>query len=115
MLLCGCNDCQRATGAGHSSTFIVSASALEISGNTKSFTRPADSGATFTRHFCPECGTIIYGQSSRAGDLRLVPVGLFAGQNDWFAASRLIFCESHPAWDSLGEDLPQVAGYGDGT
>jgi hypothetical protein len=107
MLLCSCLDCQKASGTGHSTVALVPAGSLTISGTPKSFSRPSDSGATFTRHFCPDCGTPLYGQSSRAPDIRMLPVGFFAGDNDWFAPGQLIFARSKQAWDLFADHLPQ--------
>lgn len=111
MLICSCLDCQRATGTGHSSVALVPAEALTLTGTTATFARPADSGATFTRHFCPTCGTPLYGQSSRALDLRMIPVGFFAGQNDWFDPTQLIFARSQQAWDLVADHLPRHQTY----
>lgn len=111
MLMCSCLDCQRATGTGHSSVALVPGSSLTITGPTSSFQRPADSGAVFTRHFCPTCGTPLHGQSSRAPDLRMIPIGFFAGQNDWFDPNQLIFARSRQAWDLVADHLPRYQTY----
>lgn len=111
MFLCSCDNCQRATGTGHASVALFRTEALRVVGATKSFARPADSGATFTRHFCPECGTTVYAQSSRAPVLRIVPVGLFAGHNTWFEPNQLIFARTHQAWDLVADHLPQHVTY----
>ena len=111
MLLCSCLDCQKATGTGHSSVAMVDASAVTIAGPTQSFKRPADSGATFTRTFCPTCGTPLSGASSRAPGILLLPVGLFGAETDWFVPNQLIFARSHHDWDLVPADLPQHAKY----
>ena len=115
MLLCACLDCQRATGSGHASVALVPLSALALTGTAKSFARPADSGAIFTRNFCPDCGTPLFGQSSRAPDIRMIPVGFFAGQNAWFAPGQLIFARSQQAWDLVADHLPRHATYREGA
>jgi hypothetical protein len=115
MLMCSCLDCQRATGSGHASVALVPAEALTLAGNAKSFDRPSDSGATFTRHFCPECGTPLYGQSSRAPDMRMIPVGFFAGQNAWYEPNQLIFARSQQAWDLVADHLPRHDTYRQGA
>ena len=114
MFLCSCDNCQRATGGGHSSVALLPADAVRIDGATTAFSRPADSGATFTRHFCPRCGTTLYAHSSRAPTLRIVPVGIFAGHNDWFRPNQLLFARSHRAWDLIPDQLPQHQTYRDG-
>lgn len=115
MLMCSCLDCQRATGSGHASVALVPAETVTLAGSIKSFDRPSDSGATFTRYFCPQCGTPLYGQSSRAPDIRMVPVGFFAGQNDWYAPNQLIFARSHQAWDLIADHLPRHDTYRQGS
>ena len=111
MFQCACDNCQRVTGSGHSSVVLLPADAVSVTGATKSHARPADSGATFTRHFCPECGTTIYAQSSRAPAFKILPVGLFSGQNDWFMPNQLIFNRSHRDWDLVAEHLPRYERY----
>ncbi len=115
MLLCACLDCQRATGSGHSTVALVPNAALTVTGTPKSVSRTADSGATFTRHFCGVCGTPLYGQSSRAPDLRMLAVGFFAGQTDWFAPRQLIFARSQQAWDLVGDHIARHQRYRDST
>ncbi|MGV8854035.1 MAG: GFA family protein [Devosia sp.] len=114
MLLCSCLDCQRASGSGHAGVALVPKAALTIAGKPKTFNRPSDSGATFTRHFCADCGTPLYGQSSRAPELRMIAVGFFAGHNDWFAPSQLIFARSQQAWDLVADHLPRHLTYRQG-
>lgn len=115
MLMCSCLDCQRATGSGHATVALVPAEALAVAGDIKSFDRPSDSGATFTRYFCPECGTPLYGHSSRAPDIRMVAVGFFAGQNDWYEPNQLIFARSRQTWDLIADHLPQHQTYRQGA
>jgi len=111
MFMCSCRDCQRATGTGHATAAMVSADALTVDGEVASFDSSSDSGATFTRHFCPGCGNPLFGKSSRAPDMRMIAVGFFAGQNGWFAPGELIFARSHQEWDRIADDLPRHERY----
>jgi hypothetical protein len=111
MFMCSCQDCQKATGTGHSAVAIVDPADVTIDGITKSFARSADSGATFTRTFCPECGTPLFGKSSRAPDAIMLPIGLFGADAPWLKPNQLIFSRSHRAWDTVAEDLPQHQTY----
>jgi hypothetical protein len=111
MFQCSCRNCQTVSGGGHSSIMLLPSDAVHIVGATKSFARPADSGATFTRHFCPECGTTIAAESSRAPAFRIIPVGLFAGANDWYQPNQLIFSRIHPHWDFIDAEIPQHEAY----
>jgi hypothetical protein len=107
MFQCACSNCQKVSGSGHSSVVLLPSAAVTVAGETVPFSRPAASGATFTRHFCPRCATTVWAQSSRAAGLSIIPVGLFAGENDWFAPSQLIFAESHQAWDLIDAHIPR--------
>jgi hypothetical protein len=111
MFMCACEDCQKATGAGHSAIFVTDAGALTVTGETRSFGRPADSGAIFTRTFCPTCGTPISGRSSRAERSVMIPVGLFGRDATWYVPTQLIFSRSHREWDSIADELPRHATY----
>jgi hypothetical protein len=111
MFQCACRNCQTVSGSGHSSVVLVQADAVGVVGVTKSHARAADSGAIFTRHFCPECGTTVHAQSSRAPALQILPAGLFAGQNEWFTPNQLIFARSHAEWDLVDSTMPQHTAY----
>ena len=111
MLLCSCEDCQKASGAGHSAIFITDPASLTVTGETRGFDVTAHSGATFTRYFCPICGTRLYGRSSRAERSVMLPVGLFGKDTDWFAPTQLIFARSHRDWDTIDDALPRHATY----
>ncbi|MGV8833031.1 MAG: GFA family protein [Devosia sp.] len=111
MFMCSCLDCQRATGTGHSTVALTPLAALTINGAAKSFARPAESGAVFRRHFCPDCGTPLHGQSSRAPDIAMIPVGFFAGNTDWYQPNQLIFARSQQAWDLIADHLPRHTTY----
>lgn len=113
MFHCSCEDCQKATGTGHSSVMLAGANDLIVTGEARSFSRPAHSGAILTRWFCAVCGTPLYAQSSRAEGVVMVPPGLFAGQTEWFASSQLIFARSHQEWDTIDPALPRYDTYRD--
>jgi hypothetical protein len=113
MFMCSCEDCQKMTGTGHSTVALAAARDVTVSGETRSFERPADSGATFIRTFCPTCGTGLHGQSSRASELRMLPVGLFGADAAWFDPNQLIFARSHREWDMIAADLPRHDTYRD--
>lgn len=111
MLLCSCEDCQKASGTGHAAAFMTDPSALQVTGETRGFPVTANSGATFTRYFCPTCGTRLYGRSSRAERSVMIPVGLFGKDTNWFKPTQLIFARSLRDWDTIADDLPRHATY----
>jgi len=113
MLICACEDCQKATGSGHSTVALFRSTDVSVTGDAGTFARPANSGATFTRWFCPDCGTPLWGRSSRAEAIIVVPVGLFGRAAEWFRPSQLIFARSHHDWDAVDAALPRWQTYRD--
>lgn len=113
MFLCACEDCQKATGAGHSAVVLARPTDVTITGAVSSFARPANSGATLTRSFCRQCGTPIVARSSRAAGVLMLPAGLFGAAADWYEPSQLIFARSHRDWDEIAADLPRHQTYRD--
>jgi len=112
MFLCSCEDCQKATGTGHSAVVLMRSADVTLTGDVRSFARPSESGATLTRSFCPKCGTPIMARSSRAPDVLMLPVGLFgAAAAEWFRPNQLIFARSHRDWDTVADELPRHATY----
>lgn len=100
MLLCSCLDCRKATGTGHSGFAIMRREDVKVSGKTRHFDRMANSGSWISRHFCPICGTPVFGVTARSPALILLPVGLFADPY-WFAPAQAIFSRTHMDWDTL--------------
>ena len=114
MFMCACEDCQKASGTGHSTVALANRSDVTITGDIRAFDRPSNSGAMLTRHFCPVCGTPIYARSSRAPEALMLPVGLFGKDSTaWFMPTQLIFGRSHREWDLLAADIPRWTTYRD--
>jgi len=105
MAQCHCRDCQRVTGTGHASIAFFKDEQIEMTGDTNSHDVIADSGNTSTRHFCPTCGSRIFGtNSARAG-----VVGIMVGSadaHDWFEPGGVVYCKDRPNWDSTSTDIP---------
>lgn len=113
MFLCACQDCQRASGAGHAAALLMPTGAVGISGDTRRHEVTAASGATMRRWFCAQCGTPIAARSSRAEAVTSLPIGLFAGASTWFRPRHLLFARSLRAWDSVDPALPRHQTYPD--
>ena len=61
---CHCKDCQRVSGAGPMSNAFFMRDDFVLSGTTGSHSVTAQSGSINTRHFCPTCGSRVYGEVS---------------------------------------------------
>jgi hypothetical protein len=105
---CHCRDCQRASGAAYVTAFFFPKEAVRVAGEVRFFEATADSGNTFTRGFCPACGSNLFGVSSGYEHL----IGVRAATLDEPARFRPrvnIFVASAPSWHVLDESLPHFA------
>src|ERR1017187_3183572 len=57
---CACENCQKATGAGHSSIAAFPEPSLKARGELASFAAKGDSGQATTYQFCPKCGSRLF-------------------------------------------------------
>ncbi len=64
VLNCHCTDCRKSTGASYGTNAFVPADAVELTGDLHIYEHLADSGNKMTKHFCPSCGSLVYGTSS---------------------------------------------------
>jgi hypothetical protein len=76
MAICHCDDCRRATGAAFTTNiFVKEADLCIVQGTPKQYRHPSDSGSTMTKEFCPDCGSQLFGYSSRSAGIKHVKVG----------------------------------------
>jgi hypothetical protein len=76
--LCHCRACQKRTGSTYGIAAFCPREQVEAEGEATSFTRQSDSGYPVTFHFCPHCGSSVYWEPSRFGEMIGVAVGAFA-------------------------------------
>ncbi|MCW5747320.1 MAG: GFA family protein [Alphaproteobacteria bacterium] len=103
---CHCKACQRRTGTVLHVGSYFPETAVEITGVSKAYARPADSGYEIRFHFCPDCGSNVYWKASRFPDHWGVAVGAFADPM-FPAPSFSVWQESKHPWLSLSDALPQ--------
>ena len=95
---CYCNDCQRMTSAGGSINALVPASAFRLTkGQTKVFTKQADSGNTLHRHFCGDCGSWIYNPMGGDPEHVILKAGTF-DHHDGMKIELNLWNRSRPPW-----------------
>jgi len=103
-ILCHCLDCQRRTGSPFGAIAYFPREAVTISGSPREFTRPTDSGNSFTTGFCPDCGSTVYAKASRMPDITGVTVGTLADPA-FPAPIRSVYEQSRHAWVVLPDDM----------
>ena len=102
---CQCRQCQRATGTGHASLFVVPADAVSLSGELRFHEQTADDGNTVSRGFCPLCGSPVAGKSSGHPDVMLFSA---ASLDDpaLFQPEKVVWSMSRQPWDYTDPALP---------
>ena len=104
---CYCRDCQRLSGAGHSTGAMFAESDITLRGEVASFSLTSDSGATVTRLFCPTCGSPLFGKNTGMAGFMTVTLGTL-DTPDLLSPQVAIFARTRRAWDPMD---PQVATY----
>ncbi len=102
---CHCRNCQKSTGAGHLSIMAVPASSFSVTGEVKQFTADGEPGFRAPRHFCPTCGSHLYGTPETLPDMVTVYVGTLDDPSV-FKPETVIFARSRYHWDVSEDGLP---------
>jgi hypothetical protein len=64
VVACHCLDCQKRSGSPFGTMAYYPENFVYFAGEAREFSRPTDSGNTFTTGFCPTCGSTLYGKAS---------------------------------------------------
>jgi hypothetical protein len=75
-----------------------------LQGSMKSFTRSSESGRPVVCSFCPECGTRIMHEPSRAPDMINVRAGTL-DDTRWLKPTVELWTSSKQPWLRFGEEL----------
>jgi hypothetical protein len=97
-VLCHCRDCQRASGTGHVPVMGMPGSSFTVRGETKSYTVRHTSGRSSIRHFCPTCGSLLFGTSEVAPDAVSIYVGTL-DEPSVFQPKAVLFKRDRYGWD----------------
>jgi hypothetical protein len=102
---CHCIDCQRGTGAGHSTGAMFSEDGFSAAGPTTTFTTKSESGNGVMRTFCATCGSPLFGRNTGMPGHVTVSAGTLLYSDD-LAPQVAIFGRSRRAWDDVATDIP---------
>ena len=103
---CHCVDCQKVTGTGHVSVVALPADAVKVTGKLSSYAVMADSGQPYTRFFCSNCGSFIYGEPASMPGVRTVTAGTL-DDTSVFEPQMVVYTKARPAWDRIDSGLPE--------
>lgn len=102
---CHCADCQRLTGAGHSTGAMYPVGRFQLSGPTGEHRLTSDAGNVVTRAFCPRCGSPIFGSNSAMEGYVTISLGTF-DDSSLFEPAVVIFARNRKPWDAMDDSLP---------
>ena len=86
--------------------FAVPANAVSIAGAVKYHDSRADSGHTFSRGFCPACGSRVFGKSSGFPQFLLITAGSLDDPSRFKPAMDFFTASAQP-WDYMNPALPK--------
>ena len=110
---CHCDDCRRVSGGVYGSFVFVSAEALHVTGEMRSYERQNNQGSTMTKYFCPSCGSHMIGSNSKKLGRRSVWVGViddaswFKPQAYVYASKKLPHTPVNPEVETFDKMRPQ--------
>lgn len=97
IVACHCKECQRQSGSAFGMSMLVPEEALHVTGETRAYTRIADSGNENTGYFCPNCGGRIYQVPKYApGRLVLKPGTL--DDTSWLKPNYFVWMKRAQGW-----------------
>lgn len=104
---CHCRDCQRLSGAGHSTGAMFASEGVRLSGSSSTFDLASEAGNTVTRIFCPTCGSPLFGRNSGMPGFMTVTLGTLdaSAEAEALKPQVAIFARSRPAWDCVAADV----------
>jgi hypothetical protein len=76
--LCHCLECQKRTGGPYGIAAFFLKENTDITGESRVYTRIADSGYRVSHHFCEHCGATVFWYPQRMPDRVAVAPGAFA-------------------------------------
>lgn len=101
---CWCRQCQQIAAGGPTHNAIFKAADVAVGGTLASSRWTAASGNSLTFHFCPSCGTQVYGQSSARPHLMTVRFGML-DEPHGLRPEAVIWTDDAPAWAHIDPAL----------
>jgi hypothetical protein len=106
---CACENCQKATGGGHSTIAAFPEPQVSIHGETTSYQGKGDSGQPTTYQFCPKCGSRLFTRASMMPGVVMITLGTMDAASD-LQPSMLIYGKRRRGWDHVAPGLQVFEG-----
>lgn len=102
---CHCLNCQKSSGSGHVFHLGFAADQLSVTGDTKSFHYTGDSGSKVALHFCPQCGTTLFGESESMPGFKTLRAATLDDSSS-FAPQLTVYEKRCQSWDAVDANIP---------
>jgi hypothetical protein len=99
---CHCEDCQRTSGAGHSTGAMYPIDRFQLFGKISEYQLVSDNGNKVTKSFCPTCGSPVCGRNSGMDGFVTLSLGTM-NDSSKFVPEVTIFDRNRKPWDNLDE------------
>jgi len=90
---CHCDDCRAATGSVYGTNVFIAEADVAVTGELKVYTHKSDSGTDMEKHFCPNCGSLMFGKNSGRPGMLTVRAGVI-DQKDLVKPAANVFMDS---------------------
>jgi hypothetical protein len=102
---CYCLDCQRLSGAGHTTGAMFAENRIRLIGKPAIYAMKSEAGNTVTRLFCGNCGSPLFGKNTGMVGFMTVCVGTLDSP-DALTPQVSIFARTRRHWDMADTALP---------
>ena len=99
---CHCADCQKQSGAGHTTGAMFKVDNFKFSGKLSKHKITSNNGNEVSRSFCPSCGSLIYSSNDKMTGFITVPLGTF-DDSDKFVPEVTVFARNKKEWDEMDD------------
>lgn len=101
---CYCLDCQRMSGAGHTTGAMFAEDGVRILGNPATFAVRSEAGNTVTRSFCGICGSPLFGKNTGMPGFITVTMGTLDATGDLLPQVAILTRTRQP-WDTASASV----------
>ena len=101
---CHCLDCQRLSGAGHTTGAMFPEADVRLAGPVATYDATSEAGNVVTRLFCGQCGSPLFGRNTGMPGFMTVSVGTLDAPDD-LTPQVAIFTRTRRAWDVMDPAL----------
>jgi len=105
-VICHCRDCQKASGTGGVPVMGMNRDQFKVIGEPKPFVTVGGSKHRSVRHFCSECGSLLFGTPEVVPHMVTVYVGSL-DEPERFKPDHAIFIRDRPSWAKLSIALTE--------